>query len=139
MARNRHNGAFVFGTLVGGAVGAMTALWKTPYSGAELRHKLGLPGDAGATSPADTTASPEPAPPRASRPLTARALALIEQAAAPLVGVKLGHTANNSQPGISPSTPATSPEAAPTAQGDRISDSALSDFPAQQPVGASQG
>ena len=141
MAQNRHNGAFVFGALIGGAVGAMTALWKTPYSGADLRRKLGLPGDAGTTSPAEPTASvsTEPAAPRDSRPLTARALAFVEQAAAPLVGVKLGQTANNSQPGTPTPIPVTAPEAAPTAASDRITDSEFSDFPAQQPVGASQG
>jgi hypothetical protein len=141
MARNRQNGAFVFGALVGGAAGAMTALWKTPYSGVELRRKLGLPGNTGTTSPAEPipSASPESASPQESRPLTARALAFVEYATAPLVGVKLGQTANNSQPGSPTPVPVTAPEAAPVAAGDRITDSEFSDFPAQQPVGATQG
>jgi hypothetical protein len=137
MARNRHNGKFVFGALVGGAVGAITALWKTPYSGAELRGKLGLPVDAGAAS---SMGNVPPVTSGNSRPLTSRALAFVEQAAAPLVGVKLGQTANNSQPATPAPTTDLSPEPeAASSPDDLISDSALSDFPAQQPVGTTQG
>lgn len=141
MARNRHNGAFVFGTLVGGAAGALAALWKTPLSGAELRQKLGLPAEGGTFTPAepDTLASPGNEAPKSSQSLADRALGLVEQVTAPLVGVKLGQTANNSQPG----GPATVGEAArgatPVPGGGQITDSEFTDFPAQQPVGTSQG
>ena len=118
MARNRHNGALVFGALLGGAVGAAAALWKTPYTGAELRGLIGLPNgtDPGATS--------------TPRSIGERALELVEQATAPLVGVRLGQTANNSQPARGTSDPTT-----PVPADGRISDSEFTDFPAQQPTG----
>lgn len=149
MAKNRHSGAFIFGSIVGGAVGALAALWNTPQSGQELRRKLGFESEAaqgvtaaarsatnaatsavrstggmagsalhsasdaaasaaqaatGAVSsarqpasdtamPAGTTGSSLP-----GSGLPGKALGLVERAAAPLVGVKLGQTANNSQP-----------------------------------------
>ncbi len=92
MAQNRHNGAFVFGAVMGGAVGAVVALWKTPYSGQELRSRIGLaPDPEGRIAPIRLN--------RPSKPLGTTAMGLIEHATAPIVGVKLGQTANNSQPG----------------------------------------
>ena len=35
-----HGAAFVIGSLIGGLTGAVIALWKTPQSGAELRHRV---------------------------------------------------------------------------------------------------
>jgi len=107
MAKGRHRGAFVFGSLLGGAVGAVAALWKTPQSGEELRRKLGFESEVAhsvtaAAKHASTTASGAA---HAAKPLPARALGFVEHVAAPLVGVKLGHTANNSQPGASAGTP----------------------------------
>jgi gas vesicle protein len=63
--RNDHSAAFVVGSIIGGLVGAVTALWKTPQSGTELRAKLAssLPapgGDSGlnfSTVPASQPAS----------------------------------------------------------------------------------
>jgi gas vesicle protein len=104
MAKSRHNGAFIVGSVLGGAVGALTALWKTPQSGAELRARLGLAPDAAvnvsttaksATAIANEILSDAVA---IGKPLPGKALGLVESAMAPLVGVKLGQTANNSQP-----------------------------------------
>lgn len=101
MAKGRHRGAFVFGSIAGAAAGAVAALWKTPQSGEELRRKLGFESEivhtvTGAAKGASTTVTSAA---QATRPLPGRVLGLVEKAAAPLVGVKLGHTANNSQPG----------------------------------------
>lgn len=121
MARNRHNGALVLGALLGGAVGAVTALWKTPYTGHELRRMVGLaPSSDGAEHGANGLPST----------FGDRALAFVEELTAPIVGVNLGQTANNSQPGPDVTTP--------TVDGvpldGRISDTEFSEFPAQQPV-----
>lgn len=101
MAKDRHRGAFVFGSIIGGAVGAVAALWKTPQSGAELRRKLGFESDVahGLGTAARGVGSSAAGAAVAAKPLPTRALGFLEQAAAPLVGVKLGHTANHSQPG----------------------------------------
>lgn len=40
MTDQRHNAAFVVGSILGGVAGAAAALWKTPQSGPELRAKL---------------------------------------------------------------------------------------------------
>lgn len=112
MARNNHTGAFIFGTILGGAVGAAAALWNTPQSGKELRQVVGLESEpvlavtgavktsaikvkdaAGEVSDAVASAA------SSGRPLSDVALDLVGQATAPLVGVKIGQTANNSQPG----------------------------------------
>lgn len=121
MARNRHNGALVFGALLGGAVGAATALWKTPYSGEELRRMIGLPpSDDGA----DIGVAGKP------QTIGDRALAFVEQATAPIVGVNLGKTANDSQPGPG----STAPTVAGVPADGRISDTEFREFPAQQPL-----
>lgn len=111
MPKSRHRGAFVFGSVLGGAVGAVAALWKTPQSGDELRRKLGFDSAVAhsLTNAAKNAASSATHAAQSARPLPGKALGLVEQAAAPLVGVKLGHTANNSQPGSAgrPHTPET--------------------------------
>jgi hypothetical protein len=38
--KSDHSAAFVVGSIIGGLVGAVAALWKTPQSGDELRAKL---------------------------------------------------------------------------------------------------
>ena len=112
MARN-NTGAFIVGTILGGAVGAVAALWKTPQSGKDLRQMVGLESEpvhavtgavkASATrvkdvaeNVSDTVADAA----TAGRPITDVALELVGQATAPLVGVRIGQTANNSQPGF---------------------------------------
>lgn len=97
----RHNAAFVVGSVVGGLAGAAAALWTTPKSGEELRRQL-----AGGGRSADVTtvrvAGSETEPVRGSAagaPLSGRVLSFVERAAAPIVGVKLGQTANGSGPG----------------------------------------
>lgn len=118
MARKNHTGAFIFGTILGGAVGAVAALWNTPQSGKELRGVVGLESEpvqavtgavrtsavkvkdvAGDVS--DVVASAA----TSGRPFSDVALELVGQATAPLVGVKIGQTANNSQPGHTVPTP----------------------------------
>jgi len=81
VAKTRHNAAFVVGSVVGGLVGAGVALWKTPYAGSELRSML-------------TGGSASGEPPRFSSKLLTR----VENTLAPVVGVKLGKTANDSGP-----------------------------------------
>ncbi|MBA2470574.1 MAG: hypothetical protein H0V37_14305 [Chloroflexia bacterium] len=100
MAKSRHRGAFVVGSVMGGAVGAVAALWKTPQSGEELRRKLGFESRAAhsVTAAARTVGGTAGSVASTAKPLPGRVLGLVEQAAAPLVGVKLGQTANNSQP-----------------------------------------
>jgi gas vesicle protein len=100
MARERHRGAFVIGSILGGAVGALAALWNTPQSGEELRRKLGFESEVahGVTSAARGAANSATAAAHATGSLSSKALSVVEHAAAPLVGVKLGQTANNSQP-----------------------------------------
>lgn len=168
MAKRSGGGAFFFGSVIGGAVGSLVALWKTPQSGKELRQKLGLESEpvttvtaatksaastatsatrsaastatdvarsaaesatsvartAAATatgaakgavdsaaqvvrhdSTADTTTPAGTTTTTGSTPgsgIAGKALGLVEKATAPLVGVKLGQTANNSQPGAAP-------------------------------------
>jgi len=110
MAKSRHKGAFIFGSILGGAVGAIEALWNAPQSGAQLRRKLGFESEVAhnVTSAAQHAASSAAHVAQSAKPLPGKALGLVEQATAPLVGVKLGHTANNSQP--APSGNATPPE-----------------------------
>lgn len=101
---SNHRGAFIFGSLLGGAVGAAAALWNTPQSGRELRQKLGFESEpvmavTGAVKTAGQSvagAASSTGGPGAS--IQDRALSFIENATAPLVGVTLGETANNSQP-----------------------------------------
>lgn len=112
MANSKHLGAFIFGSILGSAVGAVAALWNTPQSGKELRQMVGLESEpvlavsgavkqsaqavasmaSGVSDTVSTAAS-------TGRPITDVALELIGQATAPLVGVHIGQTANNSQPG----------------------------------------
>lgn len=101
MAKGGHKGAFVFGSVLGGAVGAVAALWKTPQSGEDLRRKLGFESEVAhsLTSAAKGAASAASGAASSTGSLTGKALSVVEHAAAPLVGVKLGQTANNSQPG----------------------------------------
>jgi hypothetical protein len=108
---SRHRGAFIFGSVLGGAVGAAAALWNTPQSGTELRRTLGLERE---PAPATAGLSSSSAP---GGSLQDKALGLLEQATAPLVGVKLGQTANNSQPGMGPATLPTRPATSPAAAG----------------------
>lgn len=87
--RNRHNAAFVVGSVLGGLAGAAVALWKTPYSGAELRERI-TGGTSDHTVVTATGAAHDDAPRFSSRLLTS-----VENRLAPLVGVELGKTANN--------------------------------------------
>jgi gas vesicle protein len=117
MAKNDHTGAFIFGTILGGAVGAVAALWNTPQSGKELRQTVGLESEPvlAVTDAVKTTAikakdvagevsTSVAAAASSGRPMTDVVLDLVGQATAPLVGVKIGQTANNSQPGAASSS-----------------------------------
>lgn len=155
-AGERHNAAFVVGSVLGGVVGAAVALWKAPQTGEELRQKLASSdngesrsrrvvstvrtesgGDSGevrsggVVSPVRTGSSrvldsarmgsdrllnlvkagsdrlsrPDSTESKASSsgstptaPFSNRVLSFVEKAAAPIVGVKLGQTANGSGP-----------------------------------------
>ena len=60
MARQRHNAAFITGSILGGVGGAAVALWKAPRSGSELRAMLsrrsGVAGGGSADAPAGAPA-----------------------------------------------------------------------------------
>lgn len=127
-AGERHNAAFVVGSVLGGVIGAAAALWKAPQTGEEFRRSLTSGGGRGdearsarvvsglrtrsgpalsgvktrldrlpgigstPTRSASTSASTSAAP------FSNRVLSFVEKAAAPIVGVKLGQTANGSGP-----------------------------------------
>lgn len=104
--KQRHNAAFVVGSIVGGLVGAAAALWKTPYTGEELRAKMGLgdthslEGDTLRITPegemVNITASTESTTTAgAGRSLKDKVLSTVEHTLAPIVGVELGKTAND--------------------------------------------
>jgi hypothetical protein len=95
MARNnRHNTAFVVGSILGAVVGAGAALWKTPYTGEELRHKL---TGAGAHDSTTTVGTQAPQATHAGeRSIKDKVLSGVEKTLAPIVGVELGKTANGS-------------------------------------------
>jgi gas vesicle protein len=92
---NRHNAAFVVGSVLGAVAGAAVALWKTPYTGEELRAKL-----VGGTSHETTGAQTFVATPsagttvREERSLKDKVISGVEKTLAPVVGVELGKTAN---------------------------------------------
>lgn len=111
MARQRHNAAFVVGSILGGVAGAAAALWKTPRSGPELRAQIsqrlgGIAGSAGSSAsmaaskvskvrvPWNTTTSPGTRSYGSGSGMGGRVLSFVEHATAPIVGVKLGQTAN---------------------------------------------
>lgn len=96
MARKRHTGAFIAGSLLGGVIGAALTLWKTPKSGPELRASW---SGGGSEQPAATPAGTEEQT-RFSNPV----LSFIEKATAPIVGVELGKLARDD-----PDATATSP------------------------------
>lgn len=105
-SKNTHNAAFVTGAVIGGLAGAAAALWKTPYSGEELREKI-TGGDSGGSADVETTTTgrmPEPT-------LADKVLSSIEDALAPVVGVTLGKTANGSGPETTMSSSRTTPGA----------------------------
>jgi gas vesicle protein len=103
---NRHNAAFVVGSVLGAVVGAGAALWKTPYTGQELREKLtGGPQEASGTDtvvarPADSAVSAtsmSTTSARANQPsIKDKVLSSVEKTLAPIVGVELGKTASGS-------------------------------------------
>ena len=90
---NRHNTAFVVGSVLGAVAGAAVALWKTPYTGEELRSKLGSGASHEATG-VQTYAAPAPASTGTSGSIKDKVLSGVEKTLAPIVGVELGKTAN---------------------------------------------
>lgn len=92
----RHGAAFVVGAVVGGVAGAAATLWTTPRSGLELRSRMMGGGDdyapGGAALP-HVRFIREDSTPSGRERLSSRALGVVERVAAPLVGVRLGETA----------------------------------------------
>lgn len=62
--KSNNSAAFIVGSLVGGLVGALATLWKTPQSGEQLRSKItgAIPGvgDAPPAMEFSTTPATEP-------------------------------------------------------------------------------
>jgi gas vesicle protein len=121
MANDRHGTAFVVGAVIGGIVGAAATLWTTPRSGPELRSRMteqqsrvielrsrmmGQGDDYAPGAPNIAVSGATGAGGRTER-LSSRALGFVERAAAPLVGVRLGETANERGEAVPPSTAAT--------------------------------
>lgn len=96
-SKNRHNAAFVVGSVLGAVAGAAVALWKTPYTGEELRSKLtgAGSGDEQATS-TYVAAGSTGTPVAEERSVKDKVLSTVEKTLAPIVGVELGKTANGS-------------------------------------------
>ena len=93
--RNRHNAAFVVGSGLGGVAGAAIALWKTPYSGVELRERITGGTSTTTGSGATVTAPGMGAGATGTEPrFSSKLLSSVENTLAPVVGVKLGKTAN---------------------------------------------
>jgi hypothetical protein len=110
MAHDRHGTAFIVGAVVGGIAGAAATLWTTPRSGLELRSRMMGEGDDYAPSgPQVGVGETRPHEER----LTSRALSFVERAAAPLVGVRLGETADERGEAA-----ASGPTSTPTTMGD---------------------
>jgi gas vesicle protein len=95
---NRHNAAFVVGSVLGAVAGAAVALWKTPFTGEELRAKLtGGASHETATGAQTYVASPSTGTTvREERSLKDKVISGVEKTLAPVVGVELGKTANAS-------------------------------------------
>lgn len=131
MARkNRHNAAFVVGAVLGGLVGSAAALWKTPYSGEELRAKLAGEPSTSASATMDGGAQTYIATSPAGRSMKDKVLSTVEQTLAPVVGVELGKTANNS--GL------TSPDTHPTPSISDFGKQGVGEspaFPDEEPMG----
>jgi gas vesicle protein len=95
-SKKRHNAAFVVGSVFGGLAGAAAALWKTPYSGAELRSKLTGGGKATNGSSTEGTAVVVATDHREQgQSFKGKVLSTVENKLAPIVGVQLGKTAND--------------------------------------------
>jgi gas vesicle protein len=75
------NKGWIVGTVLGAIGGAAYALWKTPMSGQQVRSKL-VPGSTGHTSATSGGG------------VTGKLMSKLEHTLAPIVGVKLGQTAN---------------------------------------------
>jgi len=110
--RNSHNAAFVTGTVLGGLVGAAVALWKTPYSGEELRAMItgGEPGDRETQDISTRDRLPQPT-------LKDKVVSVAENVLAPVVGVELGKTANDSGATTPAAMPIRTEPATPEADG----------------------
>lgn len=95
-SKKRHNAAFVVGSVIGGLAGAAAALWKTPYSGEELRHKLTGGGQTASSSRAQgTVIAATPEHQVQGQSFKDKVLSKVESTLAPIVGVQLGKTAND--------------------------------------------
>lgn len=95
--RNSNNKGLILGTVLGSLAGAAYALWKTPMSGQELRSKL-------STGPVNTSSDTSGGQESSGGGITDKVMNAVEHTLAPIVGVDLGKTANQSA-----STAATKP------------------------------
>jgi len=114
VARQGHNAAFVVGSILGGVAGAAAALWKAPLSGPELRAKVTkvTGGSTASTVTSQPAASSRARSVGGGSSVGGKVLSFVENATAPIVGVKLGQTArevgsrtvNSVRPGSRPTT-----------------------------------
>lgn len=90
--KNRHNTAFVVGSVIGGLAGAGAALWKTPYSGDELREKI-----TGGSKSSDTSGETVQvqAPARPQRSVQDRVRSTVTDKLVPLVRINRSGTASD--------------------------------------------
>lgn len=103
MRSQRNTGAFVAGSVIGGLLGAVLALWKTPKSGAELRAGISLERDNVVTYRPETDRADIGTVEREQR-FSNPVLSFVERAAAPIVGVELGKLAKD-DPNAAAATP----------------------------------
>lgn len=119
MARQRHNAAFVVGSMLGGIAGAAAALWKAPQSGVELRSQIserigGFTGSVSSRGAPSAVGSTESRSTSGSSGVGGKFLSFVENATAPIVGVKLGHTAERAP------SDTTGSRASDTSAGERV-------------------
>lgn len=100
MAAQRHNVAFVVGSVLGGVIGAAAALWTAPQTGEELRDKLtsgvrtrSYPGRESTTVVMSASSSVP------TTPLSSRVSSFVERAKAPVAGLK---TSRSTSPSSAP-------------------------------------
>lgn len=103
MTAQRHNVAFVVGSVLGGVIGAAAALWTAPQTGEELRGKLtsgvrtrSYPGRASSAESTTVVTSASSSVP--TTPLSSRVSSFVERAKAPVAGLKTSRPSSSSAP-----------------------------------------
>lgn len=110
MAAQRHNAAFVVGSVLGGVIGAAAALWNAPQTGAELRGKLMGNVKARSGQASGTAASPESTTvvttsssgSKLTTPISGKVTPLIERATASISDIRTARAGSGSSSSSAP-------------------------------------